>query len=49
MDPKAAESRMGLAQVREVLAEPFALGQNAHAWRALCASPPENTVARASA
>lgn len=32
-----------------MLAEPFALGQNAHAWRALCAHPPENTVARASA
>ena len=32
-----------------MLAEPFALGQNAHAWRALCARPPENTVARASA
>lgn len=32
-----------------MLAEPFALGQNAHAWRALCARPPENTVAQATA
>ncbi len=32
-----------------MLAEPFALGQNATAWRALCEHPPANTVRRATA